>query len=337
MTNIKEVASIAGVSISTVSRVLNGRNVVNEETRKKVLEAVQKTNYQPNLVAQNLKMGRSNTICMMVPSIANPIFSEIVKGFEDTAQRNGFIVVLCNTDEDPKREIDYLEKMKARWIDGFVVCSKIGEAKYINDLREEGYPLVLINRYEETDIGVIDTVSVDNFRSAYDAVKYLIRTGHKRIGFAQGREQLYLYRERYRGYCQALLDHGMEVDQSLIMYESYGTDCFYHMTKTLMSRPEPPDAIFASSDPKAFVIMHALHDMGLRIPEDVSVLGFDNVNLASMMEPPLSGVSQPLYEMGTVAAQSLIYQISYKETHGELPAPVRNLLRSDLVIRRSTK
>ncbi len=209
MTNLKQVATLAGVSASTVSRVLNGKSYVNETTRQKVMEAVQKTNYRPNVLAKSLKMGRSNTICLMVPSIQNLIFPEIARGVEDVARRNGFTVVLCNTDEDAAVEKAYIEKMKTRWIDGFVVCSNIGEADHIRALRVEGFPLVLVNRFEERDIDVLDTVAVDSFQAAYDAVQYLVRTGHRRIALACGREELYFYRERYRGYCQALSDAGL--------------------------------------------------------------------------------------------------------------------------------
>lgn len=337
MTNIKHVATLAGVSTSTVSRVLNGKSYVNEATRQRVMEAVQQTNYRPNVLAKSLKMGRSKMICLMVPSIQNLIFPEIARGVEDVARRNGFTVVLSNTDEDTAVEKAYIEKMKTRWIDGFVVCSNIGESDHIRALRAEGFPLVLVNRFEERDIGVMDTVAVDSFQAAYDAVRYLIRTGRRRIALALGREELYFYRERHRGYCQALADAGIDYDEALVMRESSGVNSFYRHTQELMRLPQPPDAIFATSDPKAFVVMHALHDLGVLIPEDVSVMGFDNVLLSSMMEPPLSTVSQPLYEMGTVAAKNLIHQIRYKEKNGELPEPVRNVLDVDLIIRRSTR
>lgn len=194
--------------------------------------------------------------------------------------------------------------MKTRWIDGFVVCSNIGEADHIRALRVEGFPLVLVNRFEERDINVLDTVAVDSFQAAYDAVQYLVHTGHRRIALAYGREELYFYRERYRGYCQALSDAGLPYEEALVMRESSGVDSFYRLTQEVMRLPQPPDAIFTTSDPKAFVVMHALHDMGVRIPEDVSVLGFDNVSLSSMVEPPLSTVAQPLYDMGAVAAKT---------------------------------
>ena len=273
----------------------------------------------------------------MVPSIQNLIFPEIARGVEDVARRNGFTVVLCNTDEDVAVEKAYIDKMKTRWIDGFGVCSNTGKAGHIRALRAEGFPLVLVNRFEERDIDVLDTVSVDNFRAAYDAVQYLMRTGHRRIALACGREELYFYRERYRGYCQALSDAGFHFEEALVMRETGGADGFYRLTQEVMRLPQPPDAIFTTSDPKAFVVMHALHDMGVRIPEDVSILGFDNVSLSSMVEPPLSTVAQPLYDMGAAAAKNLVHQIRYKEKNGELPPPVRNVLGVDLIVRRSTR
>ena len=337
MTNMKHVASLAGVSVSTVSRVLNGKSYVNEATRQKVMEAVQQMNYHPNVPAKSLKMGRSNTICIMVPSIQNSIFPEITRGVEDVARRNGFTVVLCNTDEDTTVEKAYIDKMKTRWIDGFIVCSNIGKSDHIRALRDEGFPLVLINRFEERDVDKMDTVSVDSYGAAYNGVRYLIRAGHRRIALAYGREELYLYRERYRGYCAALKDNGIPYDENLIMRQVGDTGSFYQSTQELMRLPQPPDAIFATSDPKAFIVMHALHDMGVRIPDDVSVLGFDNVSLSSMMEPPLSTIAQPLYEMGAVAARNLIHQIHYKDKNGELPPPVRNVLEVNLIVRRSTR
>ena len=151
--NLKQVAAVAGVSVSTVSRVLNGKSYVNEETRKIVTEAIRKTNYQPNALAQSLKMGRSNTICLMIPSIENLMFPKLTRGVEDEARKNGMTVFLCNTDEDAAIEKSYLETMKQRWIDGFIVCSLSSDAPHIRRLRDEGYPLVLVNRFEESDIG----------------------------------------------------------------------------------------------------------------------------------------------------------------------------------------
>ena len=337
MAGIKEVADVAGVSASTVSRVLNGKSYVNEETRRRVLEAIEKTNFHPNAMATSLKLGKSNTICLMVPAIENLMIPLIVRGAEDTARKNGFSVMLCNTDEDPTIEKSYIDIMKTRLTDGFIFCSAYGTEHEIYALNSQGVPLVLVNRYQPDDVGKLEIVSIDNYRAAENGVKYLIRTGHRRIAFAYGREELYLYRERYRGYCDALKEENIPYDESLVMRETNSTECFYHMTQELMGLPDPPDAIFASSDPKAFVIMHALHDIGKKIPEEVSVLGFDNVAMASMVEPPLTTIAQPLYEIGCVAAKSLIRQIRYKEEHGVLPPANRSIMDVDLIVRRSTR
>lgn len=336
MAGMRDVANAAGVSTSTVSRVLNSKTYVNEKTRQKVLAAVEKTNFRPNALAKSLKIGRSNTICLMVAAIENLMIPLIVRGVEDTARKSGFSVILCNTDEDEAIEKAYIEMMKTRLTDGFIFCSAYGNEQSIHELHMQGFPLVMVNRYQPEDIGKLETISVDNRRAGYDATNYLIRTGHSRIAFAYGREELLLYRERYQGYCDALKDAGLPYDEALVMRETNGTECFYQLTKQLMELPEPPDAIFASSDPKAFVIMHALHDLGKRIPADVAVLGFDNVTMASMVEPPLSTMAQPLYEMGCAAAKSLIRQIRYKEDHGVLPPATHNVMAYDLIVRRST-
>ncbi len=335
--NLKDVARLAGVSVSTASRALNGKACVNEETKKRIMDAVEQMNYRPNILSKSLKMGRSNTICLLVSTIQNPIFSEITQGVEDTARKCGYIVVLCNTDEDETIEREYIDNMKTRWVDGFIICSAVNSSSYIKNLHDEGFPVVMVNRFEKEDEANVDTVGVDNYQSAYDATKYLIQTGHKRIALGCGSEELLLYRERYRGYCDALKAAGLEYDDTLVMREVYNKDCFYQFTRKLMNKDQKPDAIFATSDPIAFRVMHALHDLNLRIPEDVSVLGFDNVELSSMVEPPLTTVSQPLYQLGCAAARSLINQINFKEKNGTLPTPVNTILDTNLIVRRSTK
>lgn len=336
MASIKDIAQAVGVSPSTVSRVINGKSYVNDATRRKVLAMVERTGYQPNVLAKSLKMGRSNTICLMLPSIDNLIFPPITRGIEDVARKHGFTVVLCNTDEDAATEKAYIEKMKTRWIDGFVLCSSMGRLNNGRRLREEGFPVVLANRFTEEDLQLVDTVAVDNFRGAYTATRYLLRSGKRRIAIAYGREGLYLYRERYRGYCQALKDAGVPYDEQLVLRERSGAESFYQLTQEAMALPEPPDAFFATSDPKAFVILHALHDLGVQIPQQVSVIGFDNVGLSAMVEPPLSTISQPLHDLGAAAAASLIRQINYKDKNGVLPPPIRTVLDFDLIVRGST-
>lgn len=337
MTNIKKVAEVAGVSYSTVSRVLNGKENVSEEKRRAVEEAVRKTQYQPNILAQSLKKGQSSTLCLLVPSIANPIFPEIARGVDNVARKNGFQVFLCATNEDEAIEKQSIEEMKKRWIDGFIVTSHVHDSSHLLDLRAQGYPVVLVSRYTQEDVGKLDIVSSDNYRVGYEAVDYLIRIGHRRIAYAQGRENMLLYQERLRGYRQALKDHKIAWRESYIQRGGDDDEKHYDLTKKLMSRKDPPTAIFCASDPKAFVVMRALHDMGFAIPEQISVMGVDDVTFSSMIEPPLTTMAQDLFEMGATAARSVIRQIRFKDENGILPVPQQTMIPPSLIVRRSTR
>jgi LacI family transcriptional regulator len=330
MTNMKKVAEDAGVAVSTVSRALSGSDRVKEKTRVKVLEAANRLNYQPNVLAKGLKLGYTNTIALMVPSIENQIFPIIARGVEDIARKDGFTVILCNTDEDMKVEKEYITKLKTRWIDGFIVASMLPDSDHIRALCAENFPVVLVCRYYDE---MISAVAIDNYRAAYDAVAYLIKTGHQRIALAIGRRALSIYQQRYQGYIAALKDHGFAIEPQLIMQETNGINSFYDLTQKLLKEDPKIDAIFASSDPKAIVIMRAIQDLGLHIPEDISVLGFDNIGMSDLVEPPLSTVSQPLYEIGALAAQKLIRMIQGKGTIN----PSIDFLKTELIIRKSTR
>lgn len=332
--NIKAVAEYAGVSTSTVSRVLSGKSYVNEQTRIHVLRAVNELNYRPNALAKSLKMGCTNTIALMVPTIENEIFPIIARGVEDTARRNGYTVILCNTYEDMELEKDYINKLRTRWIDGFIVSSMLPNSHHIRQLKADGFPVVLTARYYDESI---DAVVIDNYKAAYDAVCYLIKTGHKRIAIALGRRELSIYQRRLEGYIDALKAYNIPVDESLIIDETNGRNSFYYLMQGMIKRGNIPDAVFATSDPKAFVVMRAIRDCGLRIPEDVSVLGFDNVEISALIDPPLSTVSQPLYDIGVLAAKKLITMIRLKEKNEEPAAPVVDILNTDLIIRKSTR
>lgn len=337
MINIKTVASLAGVSPSTVSRVISGNSYVKKETKQRVLEVIKETGYSPNVLAKSLKDRRTNTICLLMPSIQNLVFPIVTQGVEDTARKHGFTVMLCNTNEDSQVENAYIEKMRNRWTDGFILCGLTkNETKIATDLHDDEIPLVLVLRFNPQDVGIFNIVCIDNYASTYSAVEYLIKTGHRRIGFAGGTENLWFYDERFRGYKQALADHDIPFDNDLIMRETNGNDCFYKLTQDLIREHNDIDAICCSTDQKAFVVLRALHDMKVKIPEEISVTGFDNIPLSSIMEPPLTTVSQPLYQMGVAAATNLIKQIMYKEKHGTLPAPVHDVKTTELIVRKST-
>lgn len=337
ITSIKEIAKICGVSASTVSRVLNGKSYVKEETRRKVMEAVEANKFRPNLLAKSLKQGDMKTICLMIPSYGNLIFPSIMRGVSSIATQNSYTTFFGITDEREKTEGRIYNEMRNRQVDGFIICSAKGDESPVYRLREEGVPIVLVNRYKKEDEGRLDTISIDNYKAGYVSTQYLIRSGRKKIAIACGDPELFLYTERFRGYCDALRDAGMEQNPNLILQEpAEGQDGFYNITKRIMLSGDAPDAFLATADSKAFVIMRALHDLKLRIPGDVAVMGIDNVELAAYMEPALTTLAQPLTEMGEEAMNMLLRQIQFKKEHGRLPEPENRILDFDLLVRRST-
>ncbi|MEN6381957.1 MAG: LacI family DNA-binding transcriptional regulator [Rectinema sp.] len=329
MINSKDVGLLAGVSPSTVSRVLRGKGNVNEKTRQRVLDAINTLKYSPNVLAQGLKLGRTNTIALLVPSIHNGIFPVIARGVENVARRKGFTTILCNTDDDLAIEKEYISKLKTRYIDGFIVASMLRGSDHIRVLSDEGFPVVLISRYYEEHI---NAVVIDNYKAAFDGVNYLIRTGHRKIAIACGPCELSIYEHRYRGYVDALKANDIPFDSSLVLMETAGTNSFYYLTQSLLKRGQIPDAIFCTSDQKAIVVMRAIRDLGYKIPDDISVLGFDNIDMSAYVDPPLSTISQPLYEMGALGAQKLINLIE-----GEKNEPSVDVLSTDLIIRKSIR
>lgn len=334
MKNIKDVANLAGVSTSTVSRVLSEKGYVNDETRKRVLSAVEELGYTPNPIATSLKKGRTNTIALLVPSIQNLIFPEIIRGVEDIARQNGYSVILCNTDDNPETEKDYIEKLRTRWVDGFIVGSMRSDSDHIRKLWSAGVPLVLTSRYCHAD--AMDAVGIDNKKAAKGAVEYLIRTGHKKIGIALGNSNLDLYKDRFEGYKEALEEAGLSVDERFILHETSDEYSFYYLTQNMLASRHIPDAMFATTDMRAIIMMRVFLDQGLRIPEDISIIGFDNVKVGAMLNPSLSTVSQPLYKIGALAMEKLIAQISAKD-EGKVYEPVLNILGTELIIRDSTR
>lgn len=333
MNNIKDVASLAGVSTSTVSRVLSEKDNVSGETRERVLKAIKQLGYSPNPIATSLKKGRTNTIALFVPSIQNHIFPEIIRGVEDVARQNDISVILCNTDDNPKTEKAYIDKLRTRWADGFIVSSMRANADHIYALRDAGVPLTLTTRfYDDT----IDAVGVNNHKAARDAVNFLIKTGHRNIGIALGDCELNIYRDRFEGYKQALAEAGLPADERFILRGVGDDQSFYYLTQNMLAQGHIPDAIFATTDMKALFVMRVLLDKGLRIPQDVSVIGFDNIKICPILNPSLTTVSQPLYKIGALAMEKLIAQIKAKD-EGKGYTPTLNILDTELVIRQSTR
>lgn len=332
MTTLHDVAHRTGVSVSTVSRVLAGKEYISPRTRRKVLETVAEMNYSPNAMARSLKSGQSSMVALVIPSIHNLMFPALTRGVEDTARKHGYMVILCNTDENTHVEKGYIRKLRNSWVDGMIFATMLPDSDYIRELRQSGFPVVLTSRaYDRT----IDAVVIDNVAAAYDATAYLIGKGYRRIAFAMG-PAFQLYTDRFQGYRNALEANGIPFDEKLVMYETDGINSFADLTRRMIEEQGRPDAIFASTDTRAIIVMRTLYDMGFHIPGDIAVMGFDNVDFSSLVEPPLSTVAQPLYDIGATAMERLIHQIRAVKERGALDPPTVEQLETHLLIRKST-
>lgn len=327
---IKDVAHLANVNISTVSRVLSGRKNVSDETKTRVLEAIKTLSYQPNMLAQGLKGGKTQTAALVIPNIRNSIFPSVSRGVEDCAVSNGYNLILCNTDEDPEREKAYIEMLKKRFVDGAIFATATSESNYLLELARSGFPMVALMRELDEDV---DTVVADNYGSAYKATTYLLERGCKNVAFLNGSKNISLYRHRYEGYCKSLEDHGVKVAhefvQEIDMERDYRSG--YQATDVLLSKGLPIDGIFSGNDNAAVGAIARIRDAGLRVPEDVKVIGFGNLFITQMTQPTLSTMNQPMQKMGEAAMGLLLRRINDPKAKYE-----KIVLQTELLVREST-
>jgi LacI family transcriptional regulator len=310
LVNIKEVAKRAGVSASTVSRVLTGNIPVSPDARRKVLDAVQELDYHPNPLAQGLKGGHIKTIGLFIPNVRDLVFPAAIRGIEDTAKQHGYTVVLCNTDDNAEKELSYIQSLRRRFVNGFILSTARMDSDHLQTLQKEKFPVVYLIRH----LGVesMDAVVLDNFDGAYQAVVYLLQRGHRKIAIINGDMNVLLYQERFAGYRRAHQEAGVLIDERMVVQNITGWDESSKAVTNLLSLGLRPDAIFATNDPKAFGVMRAVKDFGFKIPDDISVVGFDNSDIAALLDPPLTTVAQPFYEMGVRACEKLIGLIEKK-------------------------
>ena len=334
MPTIKDVAALSGMSISTVSRALSGNVPVSEETRQRVLEAVEKLNYRPNALAQGLKKGETNLIALIIPNIMNPIFPALARGVEDAARERGYNVFLCNTDENMMIEERYLSDLHKNWVDGYIFATACENSKHIMQLQESDVPVVLLIRdMAQKAERKFNSVMVNNVQGAYEMTQYLLRCGKRNIAVVKGDSDIMLYRERYEGYCRALTEAGLAPERELIVEADADGENVYDAVCNLLRSGRIPDAIFAMSDPYAISTMRAARDCGVKIPEQMAVTGFDNLAISAMLEPPLTTMSQPLYKMGVLAAKRLIEMIEDKSIRNG--PPKQYVMNPKLIVRAS--
>ena len=326
---MKDVAELAEVSVSTVSHVLNGTRKVSEETRGGVLAAVEELGYRPNLLAKGLKTRRTFTIGLLISDIQNAFFTSLVRGVEDEALSRGYHLFLCNTDEDPGREDEYVTELAKKRVDGLMVAPSARREDYVRRLRAEGVPFVFVDREVE---GVeADVVSVDNKTGMGLIAEHLVGLGHRRIGMISGPLDKASGFERYTGLKEALDDLGAPLEEGLVRFGDFRTTGGMEAARGLMGLPSPPTALVIANNQMTLGAMLAAKEAGLVIPKDISLVGFDDPEWAPLADPPLTALAQPTYEMGVRAAELLLDRI--ENGGGETS---RLLLRPWLEVREST-
>jgi LacI family transcriptional regulator len=331
---LKDIAEKTGVSPTTVSLVLNQKDDsrISESTRKKILEAVKELGYQSKGMTQiATPFPIPPTIGLVISDIRNPFFTELASVIEDVASRFGYNIILCNTRENLRKEHEFLEVLWKRKIDGLIITPVDHKESELQNFLTYKVPVVVVDRYLQ-DIET-SVVLVDNIEGGYLAVEYLIRLGHKRIGIIKGRQNVTTGQERLKGYLKALEASGLEIDESLMRDSLYTVEGGRQATRELLSLSPPPSAIFSSGGVPTVGALLELKQQGVKIPRDLSFIGFDDDRWMQLIDPPLTVVAQPVQEIGTEAAQLVIQMIQGWGT-GE---PQRIVLKPELIIRESCK
>jgi DNA-binding LacI/PurR family transcriptional regulator len=327
---IKDVAARAGVSYATVSRVLNNNPTVDEALRSRVLDSVQALGYQPNRAARRLRAQSSNVIGLIISDIQNPYFISVIRGVEDTAYLHNMNIVLCNSGEDLARQEIYLGVMQAERVAGLILVPTEGsEARLLSKLQHAGIPVILLDRIIENF--QVDTIKVDNLQGATDAVKHLLSLGYRRIAIISGSLQLTTGRERYEGYCHALAEAGLAVDDRLIKIGDFQTESGYRLMHELLDSAPRPEAVFVTNNLMTLGALRALRERGIRVPQDMPLVGFDDMPWSGELYSPLTAVSQPTYELGSEAVHLLLRRLAQPS------APFRSIsLQTQLIVRESS-
>src|SRR5690242_3156781 len=329
---LRDVAAAARVHPATASRALNPetRILVSEETARRVTEAAARLGYRPNPVARSLRTRRSHSVGVLIPDLNNPLFPPVVRGLEDKLAAAGYVALLGNTDADASRERTLFEQMRARHVDGFVLATATLHDELLADAAAADVPLVLMNRLAP-DYS-FPSVSVDNEQGARMAVTHLARLGHTRIAHVAGPQEASTGMSRLRGFRDGMATHGLPVDEDLIAYATrYTVEEGARCCRDLLARTGDFTAVAAANDMLAVGCYSALDESSLQCPEDISVIGFNDMPFIDRLRPPLTTVRFPHYQLGTEAAQLLLERISGRE------GPVKILyLAPELVIRGST-
>jgi LacI family transcriptional regulator len=326
---IFDVARVSGVSYSTVSRVVNGHANVKAETRARVQAAMTELGYVAHVMARALASGRTQTIGLLARGIDNPFFTAVIKGVDQEVSQADYDLLLCTTHSRNEQEGEYVARLSHGMVDGLLIVVPTALPDYVSLLRASHYPFVLIDH--DSDAPGCTMVNAANRAGTREGIDYLISLGHRRIGFITGRPDVGAAIQRLEGYRDSLRAAGLREEEALVVSGDFMEDRGYAAALELLALRHPPTAIFASSDTAAFGVLSAARDAGLRVPGDLSVLGFDDIVEAAWFGAGLSTVRQPLREMGRVAVQRLIALLA-----DPTRPPERVVMATELVVRHTT-
>lgn len=309
---IYDVAREAGVSMATVSRVVNNNPNVKPQTRKKVFEAIERLGYRPNAVARGLASKKTTTVGVVIPDISNSIFSEVARGIEDIANMYHYNIILSNADKKKEKEIRVINTLLEKQVDGLLFMGGAITEEHIQAFNTSSVPVVLCATADEQR--TIPSVDIDHEKAAFDAVNVLLENGHRDIAMISGTLQDPANGfARYQGYKKALEAANIPLREELVRIGNYRYESGLEVTKYFLELDNRPTAIFAATDEMAIGAIHTLQDSGLKVPEDMSVISVDNIRMASMVRPLLTTVAQPMYDIGAVAMR-LLTKLMNKET-----------------------
>lgn len=314
---ISDVAKQSGVSTATVSRIINGQSGYTAKTRQKVLEIIQEMGYKPNAIARGLVNKRTNTIGVLLPSLSSRLSSALLKGIENSAHQLDYSVIICDTESDGKRTIEYLDVLSEKQIDGIIITSEWLKDVYEETIAKMKIPVVLV--LTTSSHLQIPYIKVDDYQASYQATEYLIGKGHKEIGMISGSKTDKLAGlPRIEGYKQALTDNSLTISENRITYGDFAYRSGMRCMEELLKKAPEITAVFAASDEMAVGALSCAYKKGVKVPDDLSIIGYDDTQDAEMAIPPLTTVHQPIYDMGKMAVEMLL---NTKETVGSILMP----------------
>lgn len=334
MATMKDVAREAGVSLGTVSNVLNKVPTVSEENRQKVMDAIRTLKFRPNTAARTLKTKTSKSIGLVIPDITNPFYPELARGVEDAARKAGFSVFLCNNDRDIQKEREYINVLIEKNVDGLILVKPQISQEEMEEIH--GKCNVILVDINDAYKPQYDVVTVDDYEGALKAMGLLFEYGHTRIAFIGGLIDSQSSKYRQEAYVQFLKDKGIPMDESLVKKGTYDWYSGYTAGVELLKHLNPPTAIFAANDLMAIGVMKAIGERRLRVPFDISVIGFDDIDMASLCTPQLTTVRQPKYAIGTASVEMLVNKLNLnKQGKGKQEQGHQITLETEVIVRES--